>query len=81
MTMPMFIDPGFVAGLCGLLLGVIALLALRKHRAGAHEAHAEWSRRLERLELATQTVPVPRLGTGRREMRLIAEVSRLLTVK
>jgi hypothetical protein len=84
---PAFIEPGFVTGVCGLLVGVICLLALQKHRIGAHRAHAEWSRRLERLELATQTVDsapsvnARALAIGRREMRLIAEVSRLLTPK
>jgi hypothetical protein len=76
-TLPVLIDPGFLTGVCGILVSVICLLALRKH-------HAEWSRRIERLELRAPNpggaAPVA-LAIGRREMRLIAEVSRTLAPK
>jgi hypothetical protein len=77
-----FFDPGFLTGVCGILVGLICLLALGRHRVAAAKAHAEWSVRLEQLEMR---VPVraqaPQAGVGRREMRLIAEVSRTLTLK
>jgi hypothetical protein len=82
-TLPFIIDPGFATGVCGILVGLICLLALRSHRMAAATAHAElrslvreqqadWSGRIEQLELRG---PVA-LGAGRREMRLIAEVAR-----
>jgi hypothetical protein len=88
MTLPFIIDPGFATGVCGILVGLICLLALRSHRIATATAHAElrsmvreqgteWSGRIEQLELRG---PVA-LGTGRREMRLVAEVSRLLSLK
>lgn len=88
MTLPFIIDPAFTTGVCGILVGLICLLALRRHRVAAAAAHAElrsmvceqeaeWSGRIEQLELRG---PVA-LGVGRREMRLIAEVSRMLTLK
>ncbi len=118
MTIPVFIDPGLLTGVCGLLAGVICLLALRRHRiatAGAHaevrsmvrEQEAEWSERMEQLEMRAQNTDdaakvthsaragalqllrsgmsaesaVSTLGIGRREMRLIAEVSRTRALK
>ena len=93
--LPFFIDPGLVTGVCGILVGVICLLALRRHRiaaAGANaevrsmvrEREAEWSIRIEQLEMrapnAGGAAPVAP-GIGRREMRLIAEVSRMLRLK
>jgi hypothetical protein len=87
-TLPVFIDPGLLTGVCGILVGLIGLLALRSHRLATAKAHAEvrslvgrqeaeWSGRIEQLELRTPTT----LGNGRREMRLIAAVSRTLTPK
>jgi len=82
MTIPVFIDPGLLTGVCGILVGLICLLALRKHRIAAGRAHADLSVRMEQLEMrASILAPAPQLGTGRREMRLIAEVSRTLTLK
>jgi hypothetical protein len=76
-TFPFIIDPGLATGVCGILVGMICLLALRRHRLAAATAHAECSARIEKLELRPPAAPV----TGRREMRLIAEVSRILALK
>jgi hypothetical protein len=84
MTLPLFIDPGFLTGVCGILMGLISLLALRKHCVAAAKSHAEWSGRIEQLELRAPNpggAALVALGIGRREMRLIAEVSRTLALK
>jgi|SRR5579863_2494545 len=105
MTIPVFIDPGLLTGVCGILIGLIGLLALRKHRIAAGRAHAElrsmlreqeaeWSGRMEQFERHTKDRALQllqsgmsaesaasTLGIGRREMRLIAGVSRMLMLK
>ena len=98
MTLPVFIDPGFLTGVCGILVGLIGLLALRSHRLATAKAHAEirslfgkqeaeWSVRMEQLEMRTPVQArtlqsaASTIGIGRREMRLIAEVSRTLALK
>jgi hypothetical protein len=126
-ALPFSIDPGLVTGVCGILAGLICLVALRGHRIAAAKVHAElrsmvreqeaeWSGRIEQLdhrmaafELRVQSVDdaakgglthsvrtralqllqsgmsvesvASTLGIGRREMRLIARVSRTLTLR
>lgn len=120
-----FIDPGLIAGVSGILAGLLCLFALRKRGAAFERAHAELlamlgahnaecSERIEQigcgmavLELNAQNIDgagkagltrsvrsqamqllrsgmppdsaASTLGIGRREMRLIARVSRTLS--
>jgi hypothetical protein len=119
-TLPFIVDPGLITGVCGILVGLICLLALRKYRISAARTHdelravvraqdAEWSGRMEQIEMRLQNIDdaakgglghsararalqllqsgmsaesaPSTLGIGRREMRLIAGVSRMLTLK
>jgi hypothetical protein len=79
-----FFEPGVVVGVFGILGVPISLLALRKHRfavqsmLGRHKVECSGQIEQLRLELQLLRPGMQPEKTGRREIQLIARISRAL---
>jgi hypothetical protein len=79
-----FFEPGLIVGILGILGVLTSLIALRKHRFAVRsmmgEHKVECSGQIEHLRLELQLLRsgMPPEKMGRREMQLIARISRTL---